>query len=198
MNKQEYMRQLEEKLKRLPKENFMQAMEFYEEYFADAGPENEQKAIEDLGSPQEAAEQIIRDMALHYSEEPVKDVRGGMYALWVAVLALCAAPIALPLLLTGILLLGCVVITIGMLLFAFVLLSVCMVIVGPLTIIAGFTVLTKSIAVFLTCIGMGLFSMGMGAALTALGYQLCRRFLAWTLQLFAKMIRKGGRKHAKS
>ncbi len=198
MNKQEYMRQLKEKLKRLPKEDFMHAVDYYEEYFADAGPENEQKAIEDLGNPQEAAEQIIRDMALHYSEEPIKDVRRGMNALWVAVLALCAAPIALPLLFAGIILLGSVVIVIGALLVSFILVAACMVIVGPLTVLAGFTVLPKSMAVFLTCTGMGLFSIGSGAAFTALGCRLFRRFLAWTLRLFAGMIRKGGRKHAES
>jgi len=56
MNKQEYMNQLKDRLKHLPKEDFERAIEYYEEYFADAGPENEQKAIEDLGSPQEAVD----------------------------------------------------------------------------------------------------------------------------------------------
>ena len=37
MNKQEYMRQLEIKLKRLPKDDFERAIEYYEEYFAEAG-----------------------------------------------------------------------------------------------------------------------------------------------------------------
>ncbi len=97
MNKQEYMRQLEIKLKRLPKDDFERAIEYYEEYFAEAGEEHEQKAIEDLGSPQEAADQIIKDFALNYSKEPVKDVKSGMNALWVGVLALFAAPLALPL-----------------------------------------------------------------------------------------------------
>ena len=53
MNKQEYMKQLKQCLRRLPKEDFERAVEYYEEYFADAGSENEAKAIEDLGSPKE-------------------------------------------------------------------------------------------------------------------------------------------------
>ena len=58
MNKQEYMNQLKERLRRLPKEDFARAVEYYEEYFAEAGEENEAKAIEDLGSPQEAADYL--------------------------------------------------------------------------------------------------------------------------------------------
>ena len=102
MNRQEYMKQLKEQLKRLPKEDFARAVEYYEEYFAEAGEENEAKAIEDLGSPKEAADQIICDMALNYSKKPVKDVRSGINGLWVAVLALFAVPIALPLLFSGV------------------------------------------------------------------------------------------------
>ena len=55
MTKTEYMKVLSKKLRRLPKEDYERAVEYFEEYFADAGPENEQKAIEDLGTPEEAA-----------------------------------------------------------------------------------------------------------------------------------------------
>lgn len=197
MNKQEYKKQLKEKLKRLPKEDFERAIEYFEEYFADAGEENEASAIEDLGSPQEAAEQIICDMALSYSKEPVKDVKSGMNALWVAVLALFAAPIALPLLLAGIVMLLAVVVMIWALLLSFMIVAGAVVITGPVTVIAGFSVLTKSIPVFLTCTGFGLLFMGVGAALTYGMYLLCRSFCGWTLRMFARLIQKGGRKNDK-
>ena len=38
-------------------------MDYFEEYFEDAGIENEQKAIEDLGAPEEAASALILDLA---------------------------------------------------------------------------------------------------------------------------------------
>lgn len=197
MNKEEYMRQLKACLKRLPKEDWERAVEYYEEYFADAGEDNEAKAIEDLGSPQEAADQIIHDMALHYSKEPVKNIRGGVHAIWIGLLALFGVPIALPLLLTGVVLMVCTLVVVWALLATLLLLGVCFVITGPLTIIAGFTVLTKSIPVFLTCIGAGLFAIGAGAALTYGIYLLCRRFLAWTLHCMAKILRRGGGNHEK-
>lgn len=190
------MKQLKERLKRLPKEDFVRAVEYYEEYFQEAGEENEAKAIEDLGSPQEAADQIICDMALNYSKEPVRNVRGGMNAIWVALLALFAMPIALPLLLTGVALVITALIVIWTLLLALLLMAVCVVIMGPLTILAGFSVITQSIPVFLCCIGIGLMATGIGAVVTYGTYLLCRRFMGWTLHRLAGMIRKEGRKHA--
>ncbi len=196
MSKEEYLKQLKERLKRLPKEDFECAVEYYEEYFADAGEGNEEKAIEDLGSPQEAADQIIHDMAVDYSRGPVKNVRRGLDALWVAVLALFAAPIALPLLFAGIVLVIAAVVVVWALLLVLILVGACAVITGPLTIIAGFTVLTKSFPVFLTCAGIGLMATGAGAALTYGMYLLCQSFLVWILRSLAKMIRKGDREHA--
>lgn len=195
MNKQEYIKQLKIRLKRLPKEDFARAIEYYEEYFADAGEENEAKAIKDLGSPQEAADQIIRDTALNYSKEPVKDVRRGMNGIWVALLALFAVPIALPLLLTGVVLVIVAMVVVWILLLALMMVAVAVVITGPFSILAGFTVITKSIPVFLSCTGLGLFSIGIGTALAYGTYRLCKGFLGWTLQRLAGMIRKEGKKN---
>ena len=196
MNKQEYMKQLKIRLGRLPKEDFERAIEYFEEYFADAGEENEAKAIEDLGSPQEAADQIIRDTALHYSKEPVKNVRNGMNGIWVAMLAMFAVPIGLPLILSGIVLVIAVMIVVWSLLLALLLVAACAVITGPFSILAGFTIITKSFPVFLCCCGLGLLSMGLGAARTYGTYLLCRSFLGWTLHRLAGIIRKENRKNA--
>ena len=53
MNKSEYMKILTHELRRLPKEDYYRAVDYFEEYFAEAGPENEDQAppkekIEDL------------------------------------------------------------------------------------------------------------------------------------------------------
>lgn len=198
MNKQEYMKQLKQKLRRLPKEDFEHAVEYYEEYFAEAGEENEARAIEDLGTPQEAADQIIRNMALNYSKEPVKNVKSGMNAVWVAILAVFAVPIAFPLLLTGVILAIVMVLVTWLLLLTLMIVAACAVITGPVTVIAGFTVITKSIPLFFTCAGVGLLCIGIGAAGTYGVYLLCRHFLELTLKGLARLIRKGGRKHVES
>ena len=50
MTSQEYLNQLQKYLKKLPQSDYEDAMEYFTEYFADAGPENEQ-APASSGSP---------------------------------------------------------------------------------------------------------------------------------------------------
>ena len=53
------------------------AISYFTEYFEEAGPDNEAQAIEDLGTPELAADQIIRDFAVENAREPARDVRHG-------------------------------------------------------------------------------------------------------------------------
>lgn len=63
MSKQEFMRELEALLAELPKEEREEAVRYYDAYFEDAGAENEQTVIEELGSAKKVAEQLLRDFA---------------------------------------------------------------------------------------------------------------------------------------
>lgn len=58
MNKKLFLDELHRLLSDLPPEERNQAIKYYEDYFEDAGPENEQAILEELGSPQELANQI--------------------------------------------------------------------------------------------------------------------------------------------
>ena len=53
------MRDLRRFLADIPEDEREQALNYYEDYFEDAGPENEQKVIEELGSPIDIARQIM-------------------------------------------------------------------------------------------------------------------------------------------
>ena len=96
MTKSEYMKILSHRLRRLPKEDYYRAIEYFEEYFAEAGPGHEEEAIQDLGNPEEAANALIVDFAAQSVEEPPKSVKKGLSAVWIAVLAVFAVPVALP------------------------------------------------------------------------------------------------------
>ena len=61
MNRNEYMAALRRALAGLPEEERASALRYYEEYFDDAGPENERKAIDGLGAPEQVAAQILAD-----------------------------------------------------------------------------------------------------------------------------------------
>jgi len=62
MNRIGFLRQLEELLRDIPDNERREAMEYYRNYFDDVGPENEQKIIEELGSPAKVAESIKKDL----------------------------------------------------------------------------------------------------------------------------------------
>lgn len=97
MNREEYLAALSRKLRRLPRREYEAAMEYYREYFDEAGPEMEQQVIRDLGTPEEAASQIIRNTAYQRMNEPVRSMKKGFSVLWVVVLGIFAVPIAVPL-----------------------------------------------------------------------------------------------------
>lgn len=69
MNKEEFLRQLNLLLRDIPESERREAMEFYQSYFEDAGPEKEQQIIEELGSPQEVASSIRKNLfGEHYED----------------------------------------------------------------------------------------------------------------------------------
>lgn len=62
MNKETYLQELRKALKVLPQTDRDEAIEFYEEYFDDAGIENEAKVIEELGDPKVLGKKILIDV----------------------------------------------------------------------------------------------------------------------------------------
>ena len=61
MSKDQFIARLKNALSPLSADDIRSAVEYYEEYFADAGEENEANVIEALGSPEAIAENIIRE-----------------------------------------------------------------------------------------------------------------------------------------
>lgn len=61
MNRDEYLKQLRSYLNNMPLDEVDNVMEYYFEYFSEAGVENEQDIIKELGAPQELAKKIYSD-----------------------------------------------------------------------------------------------------------------------------------------
>lgn len=61
MNKYDFLSRLRNALSPLPQEERDAAMNYYEEFFTDAGEDNEQSVIASLGAPEELAKQIIEE-----------------------------------------------------------------------------------------------------------------------------------------
>ena len=68
MNRIEFMTELASLLQDVPVEERKEAMQYYNDYFDDAGAENEQEVIEALGNPARVAENIKRDLSENVGE----------------------------------------------------------------------------------------------------------------------------------
>jgi len=61
MNRMEFFRRLEYLLRELPASEKMDALAYYNDYFDEAGVENEQRVMQELGSPEAVAQNILAD-----------------------------------------------------------------------------------------------------------------------------------------
>ena len=94
MKRYEYLSQLEALLSALPETERRDALNYYEEYFDAAGPENEEATAAELGSPAEAARKILESEGLPAAEpQPPAKSRAGY--LWIALIVLVAAALVM-------------------------------------------------------------------------------------------------------
>jgi uncharacterized membrane protein len=156
MNRSEFFNKLEQGLARVPKEERDAALDYYNEYFDDAGPENEQKVIEELGSPVQIAARIKADAAVKQLQSDTKpSMKKGISAVWLVILAILAAPIALPLAI------GAAALAIG-LLAALIGIVIAMIACVAAFFIGGIVVIAAGIAVMATSVPTAIFSVGIG------------------------------------
>ena len=73
MNKDEYLWQLRQNLFDMPQEEIQEIIEYYSEYFADAGIDNEQNVIRELGTPKSLAAKILSESGQVMFQEPRRD-----------------------------------------------------------------------------------------------------------------------------
>ena len=67
MSRKEFMEELQILLGELPVEEKEEALRYYESYFDEAGPEQEQEVLQELGSAGRIAVQILRDYRMENS-----------------------------------------------------------------------------------------------------------------------------------
>ena len=72
MKKYEYLSELEKRLSALPADARRDALNYYEEYFDAAGPDNEDATAAELGDPAEAARKILEGEGLTPDADPAE------------------------------------------------------------------------------------------------------------------------------
>lgn len=193
MNLEEYTAELKKRLEGLSETDINDAISYCEEYFNEA--EDEEAAINELGSPakfaaQLKAEAVIKETKSNSEKQPniIKSI------LWIF-MGICALPIALPLLLTAVILLFTALLLAAIfVLVAFVMFWAC-VYTAITSFITGFMNIGAP-ADFLIHIGFSLICIG----IAALSFSLINILMKKTLPFFIQKLsdfyhrHKGGKK----
>lgn len=174
MNKEEFLSQLREKLKKLPPDDVNDALEYYEEYLEEVGPENQESTIATWGSPSRIASQILAQYAVkQMTVDP--SAKKGLSTVWVVLLAVFASPIAVPLAAALAMVVLALVIVLIALIASLGCIAVSFAAGGIVTVIAGFFFLAQSVQTGIFYIGVGLFLTGAGVAILPLVASLSKK-----------------------
>lgn len=185
MNKEQYLECLRSNLRNIPEEEMNNIMEYYREYFEDAGVEKEQVVIAELGRPELlaskiSADYVIKDIENNESIKNVTQVKRGLSNMWVILLAIFASPIWLPLGIAVAAVVFSIVIAVFAVVFAFMVAAVAVIGSGLFAIIAGIIVLFMHMPTGLATLGGGCIAIGCGS--------LCLLITLWTGIIFKKLI----------
>ena len=97
MNRKKFIEELAFLLQDIEDAEREEAMQYYEDYFDEAGPENEAQVIAELGTPKEAARDIISRLLDEKIIDQEKTPKSRVSMVWLAILAILSAPVTLPL-----------------------------------------------------------------------------------------------------
>lgn len=215
MSRKAFMARLDELLADITEAEKEEALSYYEEYFEDAGPENEEEVISSLGSPEKVAATIKAGLGESAVEDgefsetgytnsyyDVKDEvatinkRKGLGGLgtggWVIILILClfALPVLGPLLL-GVLgtIFGLLVAVVAVI-FAVFVTGVALVASAIALVVAGFATLFSTPIVGVALLGAALVVAGIGILAAILGLWVVTKLIPPLLRGLVELIRK--------
>lgn len=196
MNRIEFMTELERLLKEISPEERKEALQYYEDYFSDAGVENEQHIIAELESPKKVA-QTIKEGILgkednsEYRETGYVDTRfeeketpanreigrkannNWLKILFIVVVTIFALPILLPLIFAGISIVFAIAVSGFAILGTIVLLAVVVMICGFAVTICGIVELFHFPALALVIMGGGILTLVVGLIATVFMIKAC-------------------------
>lgn len=192
MNRIEFMEALSGLLGDIPEEDRIDALNYYNDYFDDAGAENEQHVIEELESPEKVAMKIKADREdIEEKDEKEKDNTiyqdNGTYSeqenkpwtsKWLKVILiiaiiLAASPVLIPVAIGIIAVAAGIVIAAFCLFFAIVICFAALAVVGIVLAVTGIGSMISGIGVGLAVLGIGLMAIAVGAVGTVIGVRLC-------------------------
>ena len=191
MTRTEYIAKLTKYLRRLPQKDYEEALEYFMEYFEEAGPENEAQVIAELGTPKEAAHEVISRLLDEKIIEDESSLRNKTTILWIAILAVLASPVALPILLFFLAMLLTLLVVIFAVIVTALALTFALLISGIYTFFTSFSLLNISLASTLFGGGLGLLMFGGALLLLLISFEICKLIVKLITLLIKWLIKKG-------
>lgn len=209
MNKESFMQELARLLGDISPQERQEALNFYEEYFHDAGPEKEQEVLKELGSPMQVAAKIKEGLdatigvengpdaaengAAYTPQETVKK-RSAWKTIGLVFLLICASPLLIAFASVILSLLIAWFLVLISLIAAFGAAALTCILCGIAFVVMGFTCMFSFPYVCLIMAGSGLICVGTGILFMMLTVWMCAyalpgccRGIAW---LWKKIIGK--------
>lgn len=162
MNKSEYIKELERRLKYIPTEDREDAISYYTEYLDEIELSESEDISNKIGTPKEIAKEIIENAttkAINEQQEN-KSVKGSGKIVWLVILGIASIPVSLPLVCVALAVAITLMITIFAIVFSFVVAAVAIVFAGFCALAAS--VITPGFANKLIGIGAGAAMIGVG------------------------------------
>lgn len=201
MTREEYMKKLQKYLHKLPKQDYDDAIEYFNEYFSDTDEEGQQKLIEELGTPKEAAADLmynLLDRKIQEQETGTEEKKSKKGITLLAVLAIMSTPITVPLFIALLAVLLAVAICVVAVIFSDFVAAFSVLLIGGKLLLRGLVSFPYSLSGALTITGCGLLGIGCAILLYLLGIYLCK----WTGMLLVKLAQvlagKRGKNHEKN
>lgn len=195
MTREEYMTKLQKYLRKLPKQDYEDAIEYFNEYFCDADEEGQQKLMKELGTPKEAASELmgnLLDRKLNQEGEEKKDKKG---IAAITILAILSTPVTIPLLVAMLAVLFAAVITVACVILSDFIAAFGILLIGGKLLLRGIVSFPYSISGALTITGCALLGIGCAILLYILGIYLCKWTGMLLVKLAQKLVRKRGKHH---
>lgn len=162
MNKTEFIKELESRLKYVPKEDRDDAISYYNEYLNEMELSDSEDVTAKLGTPKDVAKEILDNVTTKAIEaqQETKSVKGSGKVVWLVILGIASLPISLPLACVGFAIALTLMITVFAIILAFAIAAIAIVFAGFVSLFGVFA--APGFSNKLICLGLGAVLIGLG------------------------------------
>lgn len=192
MRKEEYLQKLEQLLYNIPAEDRYEAIQFYSDYLEDAG-EQVEEVIRSLGTPEELAKSIQRDLYGDKEKARKGKLTAGQWIIFL-ILCLCAAPVIVPICGVVLSIILAIIIALIAIIFGAGVAGIALVVAAIVLIVVAIVKLIVSPLSSLIMLGSGLLMVGIGLIGIAFAvWIVCKVFpkiFVWFVDICSGIIHK--------